>query len=113
MLEVSFFDFLPEIVASEYPHRRLGNINTWRQFHRIASYITDSFDGSDINVFVLAGLTIDHTIRYNTVIPQFGFWMQQGKALEARYFGPQEINQLLAEQDIYRPPVTFLEYAGL
>ena len=113
MLEVSFFDFMPEIVAAEYPHRRLGNINTWRQFHRIASYITDSFDGSDINIFVLAGLTIDHTIRYNTVIPQFGFWMQHGKALEAHYFGPSEINQLLAEQEIYRPPVTFLEYAGL
>lgn len=113
MLETSFSDFMPEIVASEFPHRRLGNINTWRQFHRIASYITDSFDGSNINVFVLAGLTIDHTIRYNTVIPQFGFWMQQGKALEARYFGPREINQLLSEQEIYAPPITFLEYAGL
>ena len=113
MLEVSVFDFMPEIVAADYPHRRLGNINTWRQFHRIASYITDSFDGSAINVFVLAGLTIDHTIRHNTVIPQFGFWMQQGRALEARYFGPQDINSLLAKQDTYRPAVTFLEYAGL
>lgn len=113
MLEASFFDFIPEIVAAEHPHRRLGNINTWRQFHRIASYITDSFDGSDINVFVLAGLTIDHTIRHNTVIPQFGFWMQHGQALEARYFGPKEINQLLEGQGIYQPPITFLEYAGL
>ena len=113
MLEVSVFDFLPEIVASSFPHRRLCNISTWRQFHRIASFITDGFDGSDINIFVLAGLTIDHTIRHNTIIPQFGFWMKNGQALEARYFGPKEIYNLLAEQPIYRPPVTFLEYAGL
>lgn len=113
MLEVSVFDFLPEIVSASFPHRRLCNINTWRQFHRIASFITDRFDGSDNNIFVLAGLTIDHTIRHNTVIPQFGFWMEHGRALEARYFGPIEINKLLAEQQIYRPPVTFLEYAGL
>ncbi|WP_321393778.1 hypothetical protein [uncultured Desulfuromusa sp.] len=113
MLEVSVFDFLAEIVAAPFPHRRLCNINTWRQFHRIASFITDHFDGSDINIFVLAGLTIDHTIRHNTVIPQFGFWMEHGRALEARYFGPMEIYNLLAEQPIYRPPVTFLEYAGL
>ncbi|MDX2481544.1 MAG: hypothetical protein QNK24_14565 [Desulfuromusa sp.] len=113
MLEVSLFDFMPEVVSSSFPHRRLGNINTWRQFHRIASFITDGFDGSDVNIFVLAGLTIDHTIRHNTVIPQFGFWMEHGRALEARYFGPQEIYNLLAEQPIYKPPVTFLEYAGL
>jgi len=113
MLEVSVFDFLPEVVAASFPHRRLCNINTWRQFHRIASFITDSFDGSDVNIFVLAGLTIDHTIRHNTIIPQFGFWMEHGRALEARYFGSKEIYRLLAEQQIYRPPVTFLEYAGL
>ena len=113
MLEVSLFDFLPEVVAAARPHRRLCNINTWRQFHRLASYITDQFDGSDCNVFVLTGLTIDHSIRHNTIIPQFGFWMQQGRALEAQYFGPVEINRLLAEQPIYRPPVSFLEYAGL
>jgi len=113
MLEVSVFDFLPEIVASKRPHRRLCNINTWREFHRIASFLTDEFDGSGRNVFVFAGLTIDHSIRHNTIIPQFGFWMENGQALEARYFGPNEINQLLAEQDIYKPPVTFLEYAGL
>ncbi|MDX2495052.1 MAG: hypothetical protein QNK27_08845 [Desulfuromusa sp.] len=113
MIEVSVFDYLPEIVASPSPHRRLCNINTWRQFHRIASFITDDFDGSDSNIFVLAGLTIDHTLRHNTFIPQFGFWMEHGRALEARYFGPSEINNLLAEQKIYKPPVTFLEYAGL
>ncbi len=113
MLEVSVFDFLPEIVASPRPHLRLCNINTWRQFHRIASYITDGFDGRDSNIFVLAGLTIDHTLRHNTVIPQFGFWMEHGRALEARYFGPNEINSLLSEQEIYKPPVTFLEYADL
>jgi len=113
MIEVSVFDYLPEIVASPFPHRRLCNINTWRQFHRIASFITDDFDGSDSNIFVLAGLTIDHTLRHNTFIPQFGFWMEHGRALEARYFGPSEINDLLTEHKIYKPPVTFLEYAGL
>lgn len=113
MLEVSLFDFLPEVVSSAFPHRRLCNINTWRQFHRIASFITDGFDGRDSNIFVLAGLTIDHTIRHNTVIPQFGFWMEHGRALEAKYYGPDEINQLLAQQVVFKPPVTFLEYAGL
>ncbi len=34
MLEVSIFDFLPEIVTSPHPHRRLANVHTWRQFHR-------------------------------------------------------------------------------
>lgn len=113
MLEISVFEFLPEIVASVHPHRRLCDVNTWRQFHRIASYITDSFDGGTRNVFVLAGLTIDHTIRKNSFIPQFGFWMERGQAMQARYFGPAEIQGLLAEREIYRPPVTFLEYAGL
>jgi len=113
MLEVSVSDFLPEIVASSNPHRRLCDVNTWRQFHRIASYITDGFDGSGRNIFVLAGLTIDHSIRHNTFIPQFGFWMEKGRALKARYFGPAEIHALMARQAVYRPPVTFLEYAGI
>lgn len=113
MLEASVFDFLPEVVASERPHRRLCNISTWREFHRIAAYITDEFDGRGRNIFVLAGLTVDHSIRHNSIIPQFGFWMENGKALEAKYYGPTEINQLLAAQNVYRPPETFLEYAGL
>lgn len=113
MLEVSVFDFLPEIVASQRPHRRLCDVNTWRQFHRLASFITDSFDGSGRNIFVLAGLTVDHTIRHNTFVPQFGFWMESGRALEARYFGPREVCAMLAEQVVYRPPLTFLEYAGI
>jgi hypothetical protein len=113
MLEASIFDFMPEIVSSPRPHRRMCDINTWRQFHRIASYITDSFDGSGRNIFVLAGLTIDKTISYNTFMPQFGFWMKQGRALEARYFGPEEIRELLLSQKVYKPPVTYLEYAGI
>ncbi len=113
MLEASTFDFLPEIVTSARPHRRLCNVNTWRQFHRLASYITDGFDGSGRNIFVLAGLTIDRTISHNTFVPQFGFWMEQGRALKARYFGPEEIRELLLAQDVYKPPVTFLEYAGI
>lgn len=113
MLEASVAEFLPEVVTSRYPHRRLCDVHTWRQFHRIASYITDAFDGSGRNIFVLAGLTIDHSIRRNTFIPQFGFWMEKGRALEARYFGPAEINTLLDAQEVFRPPVTFLEYAGI
>ncbi len=113
MLEVSMFDFFPDVVVSTRPHRRICDVNTWRQFHRIASYVTDSFDGSDRNVFILAGLTIDHSIRQHSFIPQYGFWMVQGRALEARYYGPSEIYDLLAQQEIYRPPVTFLEYAGI
>ncbi len=113
MLEASIFDFLPEIVTSSRPHRRLCDVNTWRQFHRIASYITDSFDGSGRNIFVLAGLTLDHTVSHNTFVPQFGFWMEQGRALKARYFGPEDIRELLLAHDIYKPPITFLEYAGI
>ncbi|PLY01302.1 MAG: hypothetical protein C0624_10720 [Desulfuromonas sp.] len=113
MLEASVAEFLPEIVTARYPHRRLCDVHTWRQFHRIASYITDAFDGSGRNIFVLAGLTIDYSIRRNTFVPQFGFWMEQGRALEARYYNPEQVHALLGEQKIYRPPVTFLEYAGI
>jgi hypothetical protein len=113
MLEASIFDFMPEIVSSSRPHRRMCDINTWRQFHRIASYITDSFDGSGRNIFVLAGLTIDKTISHNSFMPQFGFWMKQGRALEARYFGPEQVRKLLLSQKVYKPPVTYLEYAGI
>jgi hypothetical protein len=113
MLEASIFDFLPEIVTSARPHRRLSDVNTWRQFHRLASYVTDGFDGGGRNIFILAGLTLDHTISHNTFIPQFGFWMEKGRALEARYFGPGDIRELLLAQNVYKPPITFLEYAGI
>lgn len=113
MLEASIYQFIPEIVTSSHPHRRLCDINTWRQFHRIASYVTDSFDGSGRNIFILAGLTLDHTIRHNSFVPQFGFWMEKGRALEARYFRPDEIDALLKEQPVFSPALTFLEYAGI
>lgn len=113
MLEVSIFEFLPDIVTSPRPHRRLSDVNTWRQFHRLASYLTDTFDSGERNIFVVAGLTLDRTIRNNTFIPQFGFWMEQGRALQARYFGPPEICALLSEQPVYRPTKNFLEYAGV
>ncbi|SHJ19476.1 hypothetical protein SAMN02745165_01768 [Malonomonas rubra DSM 5091] len=113
MIEASIYDFMPDIVTSQLPHRRLCNINTWRQFHQLASFITDEFEGQGRNIFVLAGLTVDQSIRHNTFIPQFGFWMENGNALEAKYYGPDEINRLLSEQPVYKPPVTFLEYAGL
>lgn len=112
MLESSVFDFMPEVVTAAHPHRRLCDITTWRQFHRLAAYLTDSFDSGDRNILVVAGLTLDHSIRHNTFIPQFGFWMEQGRALQARYFSPAELNDLLAAQPDYRPPHSFLEYAG-
>jgi len=113
MLEVSIFEFLPDIVTSSRPHRRLSDVNTWRQFHRLASYLTDTFDGGERNILVIAGLTLDHSIRRNTFIPQFGFWMEQGRALQARYFGPPEVGTLLAGHPVFRPERSFLEYAGV
>ncbi len=111
LLEASVFDFMPDIVTANYPHRRMADINTWRQFHRLAAYLTDSFDSGERNILVVAGLTIDHTIKHNTFIPQFGFWMQQGRALQARYFSAPELNELLLKQKVHSPEKTFLQYA--
>lgn len=113
LIEVSVFDFLPEIVGSRFPHRRLCDIHTWRQFHRLASHLTDSFDSGERNILVVAGLTVDYSIRHNAFIPQYGFRMDQGRALQARYFGPDELGELLAAQPVFRSPQTFLEYAGV
>ena len=113
MLEGSVFDFMPDIVTAPYPHRRMANINTWRQFHRLASYVTDSFESGERNILIIAGLTIDHTIKRNSFIPQFGFWMQQGRALQARYFNAPELNELLKEQAVFSPEQTFLQYAEI
>ncbi len=113
LLEASVFDFMPDIVTSKYPHRRIADVNTWRQFHRLAAYLTDSFDSGERNILVIAGLTIDHTIKRNSFIPQFGFWMQQGRALQARYFNAPEINTLLRSQSVFKPDKTFLQYAEI
>jgi hypothetical protein len=113
MLESSIFPYMPEVVTSSHPHRRLCDITTWRQFHRLAAYLTDSFDSGDRNILVVAGLTLDHSVKHNTFIPQFGFWMEQGRALQARYFSPTELNALLAAQPVYHPTHSFLEYAGV
>jgi hypothetical protein len=113
MLEAAVFDFLPEVVTSGYPHRRMADINTWRQFHKLAAYLTESFDSGERNVFVLAGLTLDHSIRKSAFIPQFGFWMQEGRALQARYFNATEVNELLSTQDVYVPTKTFMQYAEI
>ena len=113
LLEASVFDFMPDIITSSYPHRRIADINTWRQFHRLAAYLTDSFDTGERNILVIAGLTIDHTIKRNTFVPQFGFWMQQGRALQARYFNAPEIVKLLETQEVYSPSKTFLQYAEI
>jgi len=112
MLEVSLFDFLPEVVTSSRPHKRLCDVNTWKQFHRVTAKLTDSSDIEDRNIFVLAGLTVDQTIQHSSFIPQFGFLMEKGHSPEFNYFGPTEINELLYGKNVYRPPVTFLEYAG-
>jgi len=87
-------------------------MNTWKQFHRVTSMLTDRSDMEDRNIFVLAGLTVDQTIQHSTFIPQFGFLMEKGRSRKSNYFGPTEINELLFRQKLYRPPVTFLEYAG-
>jgi hypothetical protein len=113
LLESSIFDFMPDIVTSDYPHRRIADVNTWRQFHRLASYLTDSFDSGERNILVVAGLTIDHTIKRNSFVPQFGFWMQEGRALQARYYNAPEINALLREQEVFVPRQTFLQYAEI
>ena len=113
LLEASVFDFMPDIVTSSYPHRRMADINTWRQFHRLAAYLTDSFDTGERNILVVAGLTIDHTIKRNTFVPQFGFLMQQGRALQARYYNAPELNELLHQQKVYTPDKTFLQYAEI
>ncbi len=113
LLEGTVFDFMPDIVTSAYPHRRIADINTWRQFHRLAAYLTDSFDSGERNILVIAGQTIDHTIKRNSFIPQFGFWMQQGRALQARYFNAPELNELLHKQKVVKPKKTFLEYAEI
>lgn len=113
LLELSVFDFMPDIVTSAYPHRRIADINTWRQFHRLAAYLTDSFDTGERNILLIAGLTLDHTIKRNTFIPQFGFWMREGRALQARYYSAPEINELLNAQDVYVPKISFLQYAGI
>ena len=73
----------------------------------------DSFDTGDRNILVIAGLTIDHTIKRNTFIPQFGFWMQEGRALQARYFNAPQINELLNKQQVFSPTKTFLQYAEI
>jgi hypothetical protein len=113
LLEHSIFDFFPDIVTSESPHRRIADINTWRQFHRVASYLVESFDTGERNILVVAGLTLDHTIKRCVFIPQFCFWMKGGRALQARYYSAPGINALLGEQRVYAPSKTYLQYAEI
>jgi len=113
IIEAGIFDFLPDIVTDPYPHRRLANINTWRQFHFLVSYLTDSFDHHNRNIFVVAGLTLDHNIRHNSFVPQFGFLLKNGNAVAAEYFGPQDISLLLNQYPPFRPSKSFLAYAGI
>ena len=112
VLEVSLFDFMPEVVSSSKPHKRLCDLNTWKQFHRITSNLTDNFDVEKRNVFVLAGLTIDHTVQHNSFVPQFGFLMEKGRSRKPLYLASHEIHDLISKQKTYQPTVTFLEYAG-
>lgn len=113
MLEVGIFDFWSDIVTSPNPHRRLANVNTWRQFHRLAAYLTDAFTGKNRNVLVIAGLTLDHSIRRNTVIPQFGWLMERESSQQGSYLDPLAVTELLSAQSVFRPPKSYLEYAGV
>jgi len=113
MLEVAIFDFLSDIVTSPNPHRRLANVNTWRQFHRLAGYLTDAFSGKNRNVLVIAGLTLDHSIRLNTVIPQFGWLMERNSSQQGHYLDPIKVTETLAAQPVFRPPKSYLAYAGV
>ena len=113
LITASVFGFMSEIVTAAHPHRRLANIHTWRQFHCLTNYLTDNFDLGKRNVFVVAGLTIDHSVRLNSIVPQFGFVLEGGQILEAEYFGPQEINALLNDFQPELPEYSFMQYAGV
>jgi len=113
MLNASLLEFMPEIVSSDAPHRRIADINTWREFHKITSYLTDNFLGKDRNIFLLAGLTIDHSTRKNTFIPQFGFAIDRNDTDDVNYYNPVEVNELLGTLDVYKPSKTYLEFAGI
>ncbi|MBW2504653.1 MAG: hypothetical protein JRE16_08805 [Deltaproteobacteria bacterium] len=113
LLEDSVFDFMPDIVTNPYPHRRIADINTWRQFHRAADFLLNTFDNGQRNIFVVAGLTLDHSLKHNSFVPQFGFWIKKGRTLNSRYFNATEINELLFKQTPYYPSKTFLQYAEI
>ncbi|MEA3465954.1 MAG: hypothetical protein U9R29_08135 [Thermodesulfobacteriota bacterium] len=113
LITTSVFGFMNEIVTSAQPHRRLADINTWRQFHHLINYLTDHFELRDRNIFIVAGLCIDHSVRLNTIIPQFGFLLEGGQVLDAKYFGPKEINSLLNSNTPTLPDYTFMQYAGV
>ncbi|MCD6527921.1 MAG: hypothetical protein J7K75_13115 [Desulfuromonas sp.] len=113
LIITSVFGFMSEIVTSPHPHRRLADIHTWRQFHLLTNYLTDRFELRDRNVFIVAGLCIDHSVRLNTIIPQFGFLLENGRVLDAEYFGPEEINALLNRHPPTLPEKSFMEYAGV
>lgn len=111
ILNSSLFEFMPEIVASDNPHRRIADINTWREFHKVASYLTDNFLGKGRNIFLLAGLSVDLSTKKNTFVAQFGFSINKDDKTEVNYYNPFEINALLDSLDVYRPQKTYLEYA--
>lgn len=113
LITASAFGFMSEIVTAARPHLRLANIHTWRQFHRLVNHLTDHFHLAERNIFVVAGLTIDHSVRLNTLVPQFGFLLEGGQVLQAEYFGPNEINQLLGDCQPELPQNSFMQYAGV
>lgn len=113
LITTSVFGFMSEIVTSAHPHRRLADIHTWRQFHHLTTCLTDHFELRDRNIFIVAGLCIDHSVRLNTIIPQFGFMLENGRVLDAEYFGPVEINALLRRHTPILPDDNFMHYAGV
>lgn len=110
-LKHSLLPYMSGIVTCKYPHRRIADLNTWREFHKITSHLTDSFLGTNRNIFLVAGLTADYTIKKNMYIPQFGFHINRNNPNEVNYYNPVEINELLRNVPVYTPEKSFLEYA--
>lgn len=111
LIEQGLFDFMAEIVSDPHPHRRLVDLNTWWQFHRLCYHLTNRFDGEDRNIFVVAGRTIDDSIHKNRIVPQYAFHLPHGDVSQATYFDAGEITGLLNGFMPHRPSQTFLEYA--
>lgn len=113
IIKASLIDYMPEIVTCTYPHRRIADINTWREFHKITAYLIETFQHTDRNIFLVAGLTVDYSIKKNMFVPQFGFSLRPSEKEKIQYFNPIEINEYLREIDTYSPQKTFMEYAGI
>ena len=111
-IEEVVFDFLPDVVISSRPHRRLADINTWRQFHRLHDALLD-MDLGDRQLLVVAGLTIDHSVKRNSFVPQHGLRIEHGRVLAAEFLNGGDLETLLRASKVHRPVQSFLQYAGI